>query len=81
MSRTLNVILRTTLVFMIIGATLNVVGEILLARGGPFPESSALWASGFRGALVGGAVGAFVGSVIALILGAFKKYTSSNNKA
>ena len=81
MSRTVNVILRTTLVFMIIGATLNVVGEILLARGGPFPPSSSLWAWGLRGALIGGAVGGLVGSVIALILGAFKRYISSNNKA
>jgi hypothetical protein len=81
MSRNLNVILRTTLVFMIIGATLNVVGEIMLARGGPFPPSSALWAWGLRGALIGGAIGVIIGTIIALILGAFKKYTSSNHNA
>ncbi|HEX8140494.1 MAG TPA: hypothetical protein VF544_23210 [Pyrinomonadaceae bacterium] len=81
MSRALNVIVRATLVFMIIGATLNVVGEILLARGGPFPETSALWGWGLRGALFGGAVGACVGAIIALILGAFKRYISSNHKA
>jgi hypothetical protein len=81
MSRSLNIIIRTTIVFLIIGATLNVVGEILLARGGPFPPSSALWAWGLRGALVGAIVGACIGTVIALILGAFKKYTSSNHNA
>ncbi|HEX8143436.1 MAG TPA: hypothetical protein VF553_12620 [Pyrinomonadaceae bacterium] len=80
MSRTLNIIIRTTLVFIIIGATLNVVGEILLARGGPFPETSSLWGWGLRGALFGGAVGVLIGLIIALFVGAFKRYTSTQHQ-
>lgn len=80
MSRAINTIVRTTLVFLIIGATLNVVGEILLARGGPFPPTSSLWAWGLRGALVGAVVGAVIGVIIALAVGAFKKYTSTQQQ-
>ena len=80
MSRAINTIIRTTLVFLIIGATLNVVGEILLARGGPFPPTSSLWAWGLRGALIGGALGAGLSVIIALFVGAFKKYTATQQQ-
>ena len=80
MSRAINTIIRTTLVFLIIGATLNVVGEILLARGGPFPPTSSLWEWGLRGALVGALVGVVSGLIIALAVGAFKKYTSTQQR-
>jgi hypothetical protein len=80
MSRAINIIVRTAIVFLIIGATLNVVGEILLARGGPFPPTSSLWAWGLRGALVGASVGVVIGVVIALLVGALKKYTSTQHQ-
>jgi hypothetical protein len=80
MSRAINTIVRATIVFAIIGATLNTVGEILLARGGPFPPTSSLWGWGLRGALVGAGVGIIIGVIIALAVGAFRKYTSTQQQ-
>ncbi|HEV2912735.1 MAG TPA: hypothetical protein VGX92_05405 [Pyrinomonadaceae bacterium] len=80
MRKSVNIIVRITLVFMIIGATLNVVGEILLARGGAFPPTSSLWAWGLEGAGVGLVVGAIIGVLVALAVGAFKKYTSTHHQ-
>jgi len=81
MSKALNIIVRTSIVFAIIGATLNVVGELLLVRGGQFPATSALLSWGLRGALIGVAVGVAIGALIALLVGAFRKYTSPNRRA
>ena len=81
MKKTVNVIVRITIVFMIIAATLNVVGGILLARGGQFPPTSALFSWGLDGAGIGVGVGAVVGILVALLLKAFRKYTSVDHNA
>jgi hypothetical protein len=74
MRKTVNTIVRITIVFMIIAATINVVGGILLARGGKFPPTSALFSWALDGAGIGVAVGAVVGILVALVLKAFNKY-------
>jgi hypothetical protein len=74
MRKTVNTIVRITIVFMIIAATINVVGGILLARGGQFPPTSALLSWALDGAGIGVAVGAIVGILVALVLKAFNKY-------
>lgn len=80
MRKSVNIIVRITIVFMIIAATVNVVGGILLARGGQFPPTSALLSWGLDGAGIGVAVGAVVGILVALAVGAFRKYTSTHHQ-
>ena len=74
MRKTVNVIVRITIVFMIVAATVNVVGGILLARGGQFPPTFALLSWALDGAGIGVAVGAVIGILVALVLKAFNKY-------
>ena len=81
MRKSVNLIVRITIIFMIIAATINVVGGILLARGREFPPTSALLSWGLDGAGIGVAVGAVVGILVALALKVFKKYTSVDHNA
>ena len=80
MRKSVNIIVRITIVFMIIGATLNALGGILLARGGSFPPTPALLSWAFDGAVVGLLVGAIIGILVALTVGAFKKYISTRHQ-
>ena len=80
MRKSVNIIVRISIVFIIIGATLNALGGILLARGGSFPPMSALWAWAFDGAVVGLLVGVVIGTIVALLVAAFKKSTSAQHR-